>query len=62
MSTVTALEFKDGDDGSTYGELENINILALENGYLVKVSYEEREFSYVFNSKQDMLAELGAFL
>jgi hypothetical protein len=59
--TVTQMKFKDENDGQ-FEEAETITITTLENGYLVKVSYEEDEKQFVYKDKYIMLEEIADFL
>ena len=62
MSSVTKLEFKDGDGGGEFEPAEHIGISIVENGYLVTVQFIDEVFQYVYDDADKMLKEMRKFL
>ena len=56
----TCLKFKDEDDFDF--DLENINILFVENGYIIKYSTEEEEWQEVYTDTASLLKKLARCL
>lgn len=55
MSTVTKLKFKDEDGGDDSEGVSNVNISVVDNGWIVKVEYEEEEVIYVATTREQLM-------
>ena len=62
MSSVTKLEFKDGDDGGEFEPAEQIVINVAENGYIVTIDFYDNRIQYVYQDSSELLKEIKRFL
>jgi hypothetical protein len=53
--------FKD-EDGGEYGELEQLSVKVVSNGYILTSSYSEEEEELVFSTKQELIKAINEIL
>lgn len=53
--------YKDGDDNGG-GSYSNINIVEVENGYIISYYVEEEEVTYVFSDAKSVVKHISELL